>query len=741
MPTEDDDEKKKARREARKARAATHQQHQRKKRNNSSSDGGSTTEPVSPGVVHVAGADNSSSSSKKEKQSRSARGRAVNEKRRASATTSRDQPLELVPDSDIHNSSPILGMDSSEKKKYSGKGKQHAKKDQNKKRSKSPLAGGAPIPRDGEDEDDELSLQDLLMHMDSTSNTRTRGGDSLYYASVGDVPSEAPGAYRVGDEEEVDDESEYFAPTIDPTVNTTGAIQGFVNDDDDDDIEEPPVNNNIPLATVQRSSIIVRNEKEKAKKKKCLLLVGLLVLLVVAVGAGVGVSVGSNNGNNKSSSPATSPTPTISPSQAPSISLQPTIGGGEWVQGGPDIDGLASKDGYGQWVRLSGDSSTMGISSTSFDKPQAYVQMHHRENSQRANWTTMGSVLYQPVSSIVELSHDGSRMIIGTSASETSRAGVVQAFEWNGSDWDTFGGAITHENTNVQKLTTFGTYASISGNGAVVAVTDFEADAVADDGVSVVEEAGSLHVFRHDGTSWMPLGQVIYGKGAIDNLGWSVSLNFDGSVVAVGAIEEHSNTADDRFLYPGYVQIYELNDDDDEWVQRGSDLGPSRIDDKSVDFGSDVKLSADGNVIVASDNFYTLDQQLRHGSVEVYEYDGAIWKQRGETMIGEVHDVAGFSVDISGDGSIVAYGAPRFEAEGVAGYAKVVYWAQGQWFDLGSRIESESVGGRNLGYSVSLSADGREMAVGDPYNSGANGPDAGSAQFYQFVRINNETGF
>jgi hypothetical protein len=96
-------------------------------------------------------------------------------------------------------------------------------------------------------------------------------------------------------------------------------------------------------------------------------------------------------------------------------------------------------------------------------------------------------------------------------------------------------------------------------------------------------------------------------------------------------------------------------------------------------------------------------------------------------------DYSGWSVSLSSDGDIVAIGATRNSANGPnagkAGHVRVYQRVADGWNQLGNDIDAEVTGDQS-GYSVSLSSDGRIVAIGAIYNDD-NGSGAGHVRVYQ----------
>ena len=105
--------------------------------------------------------------------------------------------------------------------------------------------------------------------------------------------------------------------------------------------------------------------------------------------------------------------------------------------------------------------------------------------------------------------------------------------------------------------------------------------------------------------------------------------------------------------------------------------------------------------------------------------------QLGADIDGEAAGHAsGYSVSLSTDGRLIAIGSPEAPPEEI-GKTQVYKYSGGVWTQVGSDIDGEVTQDR-LGFSVSLSGDGSRLAIGAPYNSG-NGLSAGQTRVYEFA--------
>ena len=270
-----------------------------------------------------------------------------------------------------------------------------------------------------------------------------------------------------------------------------------------------------------------------------------------------------------------------------------------------------------------------------------------------------------------------------------------------------------------------------------------------------------------------------------DYFGESVDVNYDGTVMAVGATQ-HSRSYCKR--QSGYVIVKQLVDQEVEVVQRSSGLFErdrryTKIEKKWIDKGGviggdpydrvgyKVKLSKDGNTLAISNvhnsqsvcHVDSLGQRtprnFHKGSVRVYTYDAPTdeWLQKGSTMWG-VEDYEGFGIglDMTPDGNCIVVGSPYYFCPFnlKVGRAQVFKFSGGDWKRVGESItpanfvrkatyEQEmyafkqeytyttgnSAGGVSpstasankngrFGYSVSISGNGRLVAIGAPGASG-----------------------
>jgi hypothetical protein len=171
------------------------------------------------------------------------------------------------------------------------------------------------------------------------------------------------------------------------------------------------------------------------------------------------------------------------------------------------------------------------------------------------------------------------------------------------------------------------------------------------------------------------------------------------------------------FAIQGYSQI-----------QIGNEINGDSIGDN---LGNSVALSNDGN-IMAVGAYWNSYKAVRAGRVKIYKNISGIWTQLGSDIDGDsAVDYCGFSVSLSGDGSIVAISSSANNKTGPdAGLVRLYKYNSGTWVQLGPDIYGEAAYDY-FGYSVSLSDDGSVVAIGAPFNDGRD-PSAGHVRVFKY---------
>ena len=256
-----------------------------------------------------------------------------------------------------------------------------------------------------------------------------------------------------------------------------------------------------------------------------------------------------------------------------------------WTQIGTDIDGEAASDRSGYGVSLSADGSKVAIGAL-FNDDNGINSGHVRvyENIS-AVWTQIGADIDGEATddrsgSSVSLSSNGNILAIGANLNDGningSDSGHVRVYENISGVWTQIGADINGEAVGDNS----GVCVSLSSDGNVVAI-----GANYNDGNG--NWSGHVRVYENISAVWTQIGADINGEAPQDLSGWRVSLSSDGSILAIGALQNSGNGSDS-----GHVRIYQNLSG--IWTQIGADIDGEAVEDAS---GWSVSLSSDGNTV------------------------------------------------------------------------------------------------------------------------------------------------
>lgn len=217
---------------------------------------------------------------------------------------------------------------------------------------------------------------------------------------------------------------------------------------------------------------------------------------------------------------------------------------------------------------------------------------------------------------------------------------------------------------------------------------------------------------------WTLVASVSGDESSRENFGTSVALSSDGSRVAIGA----------RRSSLGLVRIYDLVDSSLQQV--GYALEGEDTDSLGGNsFGHSVALSSDGSRLAVSD-LLSSGNGFNSGLTRIFDMDGSSWQQVGSDMYGTGEgDAFGHSLAFSSDGSRVAIGTPLPNSK--SGHVRIYDLVGSSWQQIGPDLNGDRAGD-GMGHSVSLSSDGRRVAVGGTGNDD-NGSNSGYVRIYDLV--------
>jgi len=315
----------------------------------------------------------------------------------------------------------------------------------------------------------------------------------------------------------------------------------------------------------------------------------------------------------------------------------------------------------------------------------------------------------------VALNADGNILAIGAPYNDSNRGQVI-VYKYNSADasWVSIGQSID----GVSQGDHVGYSISLNADGNRVAIG------------AQYNEQGHVRVYEYriSDASWIQIGQTIDGNVSGDNNARSISLNYDGNILAIG---EHNYND-----YRGQVRVYEyrINNSDTSWVQLGTNIDGDTPDDQ---FGYSISLNNDGTRVAIS----APSNNIYRGQVRVYEYiSDTSWVPIGQAIVGEAaFDQIGDSISLNPFGNIIAIGA-RYNSipngsNNQQGRVRIYeYINDTSWVPIGQPIDGEERGDQ-LGYSISLNAVGNIVSIGarGDYGNEFVNITRGFVKVYQYV--------
>ena len=155
-------------------------------------------------------------------------------------------------------------------------------------------------------------------------------------------------------------------------------------------------------------------------------------------------------------------------------------------------------------------------------------------------------------------------------------------------------------------------------------------------------------------------------------------------------------------------------------------------------FGIVVAMSGDGNTIaIVAANSHHLGE-----SYQVYAYrliEGQ-WQQIGEAISGfNYHYISKFGLDLSYNGNRLAIGSINYQyTSSIPSRARLYEYKTGNWYQVQNEIVSDDNNDNHTGFSVSLSASGNILAVGEPWKI-ISGTPQGQVRVFEFPPFTSNT--
>ncbi|WP_264408092.1 hypothetical protein [Vibrio owensii] len=372
------------------------------------------------------------------------------------------------------------------------------------------------------------------------------------------------------------------------------------------------------------------------------------------------------------------------------------------------------KDEFGYAIALSGDGNTLAVSTineassaTGIDGNQfdnlapasgaVYLYVNSGSSWQsQAYIKSSNSNLVDSFGFSVSLDSGGTTLLVGAPGESSSAqsingdetdntgslSGAAYVFELQNNQWAQ---TAYLKSTNSDKLDSFGYDVSLSEDGltAIVGSPGEDSNTTSVNGDEMdnsSDNSGAAYVFVHNGTTWT---QDSYLKASNsdseDQFGHSVDVNSDGTVIAIGAFNEASdseingNESDNSASGAGAAYLFYKSQAG--WQQE--DYMKAVNSDASDHFGSDVQLSSNGKALVVGapneasssqglDGDVQLNDASTAGAVYLFTDVEGTWQQTEyiKSRNTDAGDGFGSAIAISGDGNTLIVGAKDEASDG-----------------------------------------------------------------------------
>jgi len=165
-----------------------------------------------------------------------------------------------------------------------------------------------------------------------------------------------------------------------------------------------------------------------------------------------------------------------------------------------------------------------------------------------------------------------------------------------------------------------------------------------------------------------------------------------------------------------------------QWDQLGESFASETPKDET---GFSVAMSTQGTTTVAiGARKSTTDGLVHRGKVNIFDFELGQWQEIGELKGEAVRDQFGFSVALSANGRRLAVGSVGNDTNGINSGMVQIFERRGrQWKSIKQFFGSDE--GDIFGAAVSLSANGRLVAIGAPYRSINGNARSGEVYFFE----------
>jgi len=232
---------------------------------------------------------------------------------------------------------------------------------------------------------------------------------------------------------------------------------------------------------------------------------------------------------------------------------------------------------------------------------------------------------------------------------------------------------------------------------------------------------GAAYIFNWNGSDWIETQKLTNPLGNINSAryGYSVTINGDGSRIAIGATYDLVFPGGHVFVYDRTISTFSLS----------GTLTQSSPATSST-FGHAISMSLSGNNIAVGAPYHGIS-----GAVYMFKFNGVSWVQ--EVIISgsatNNQSAFGFSVDIDDAGQRVVIGDPGSTFPNATGKAYTNIWTGTSWIEEAILSASDGTIKDRFGRAVSISGDSNYIIVGAPEKDNSpSDTDSGGAYIFKF---------
>ncbi|WP_109435847.1 hypothetical protein [Aquimarina sp. AU119] len=182
-----------------------------------------------------------------------------------------------------------------------------------------------------------------------------------------------------------------------------------------------------------------------------------------------------------------------------------------------------------------------------------------------------------------------------------------------------------------------------------------------------------------------------------------------------------------------YISIVILCFSCSDWKQIGNDI----YSEAPGDFAGMATAINDDGSIIAIGSPYNDSNGIGSGHVRVFQNKENTWTTIGKDIKGlKTYDHFGSTLDINANGNILAIGTMHSDVNGEnSGQVRVFKYHKKEWIQLGQNLNG-SKAYDEFGYDISLSQDGKTLAIGAPHHE-STGDISSSVSIYTLNTVHN----